>query len=284
MQVIAWCVYSYSAPPQPAPVEFLVCQQVFSHADLQLLGLSVILMRPTSSESLGMGLPLPSVAAACIKETKQNDCICFILLHPWSHASSPLCVHSVFVAGVKGRTVSQDFHMPLLYPVPPLPQLKVYLRLRFSNVEGLDVNIQSTSSLNTPIQREGKQSGSSSVENSTEHTRQYKRNSCETLEDHTMQKYANFLFCCLITSFSKRWLWCVVCEKLCDAYSVEDEITWYKCIFTLFFKAVMQPSLRSSAFLVHTLTSIEWLCPWIFFYHLVQTAPPLDMHTSSNVK
>lgn len=106
---------------------------------------------------------------------------------------------------LKGHTVSQDFHMPP-FTLNPLPQLKVYLRLRFSDVEDLDVNIQSTSSLNTPIQREGKPSGSSSVENSAEHARQYKWNSCETLEDHTMQKYANFLFCCLITSFSKRWL------------------------------------------------------------------------------
>lgn len=53
---------------------------------------------------------------------------------------------------------------PTLNPVHPLPQLKVYLRLRFSDVEDLDVNIQSTSSLNTPIQRKGKPGGSSSVE------------------------------------------------------------------------------------------------------------------------
>lgn len=41
-----------------------------------------------------------------------------------------------------------------LNPLHPLPKLKVYLRLRFSDVEGLNVNTQSTDSLNTPIQTE----------------------------------------------------------------------------------------------------------------------------------
>lgn len=59
---------------------------------------------------------------------------------------------------LKGHTVSQDFHKP--HPAPPTlspsnlnpvhPRLKVYLRLWLSDNEGLNVNIQSTSSLNTP--------------------------------------------------------------------------------------------------------------------------------------
>lgn len=100
---------------------------------------------------------------------KQKDCICFhstrpppptppLPLSPYPMPHHPSVSILFLWLMLKGHTVSQDFHKP--HPAPPTlspsnlnpvhPRLKVYLRLWLSDNEGLNVNIQSTSSLNTP--------------------------------------------------------------------------------------------------------------------------------------
>lgn len=141
MQVIAWCVYSYSAPfSQPAPIRSLLFPSRLSSCWL--------VTRPTNTEPLTQAQGDP-----CHQRRWQNKKIASVStqLSPQPHASSSFCVHSVFVARVKRPHSVSGF--PHTLPLSTFHPLKVYLRLRFSDNEGLKVHIHSSSSPSTPIQR-----------------------------------------------------------------------------------------------------------------------------------
>ena len=160
MQVIAWCVYSYSAPfpslPQLSPFHF---PGRFPHPPTLV-----------HYEANKHWATWHRVTPAIRGDGKTKRLHLFPLNSapppphppPQFHASSSFCVQSVFVARVKRpHSVSGFPQAPPCAPPPPTPtlspsnlnpvhpRLKVYLRLWLSDNEGLNVNIQSTSSLNT---------------------------------------------------------------------------------------------------------------------------------------
>lgn len=98
----------------------------------------------------------------CLHRQRQNKKIASALtqIRPPSPMPHHLSVSYLFLWPALKATqclrISTCSPSSTLNSVHPLPQLKVYLRLRFSPAEYLDVNIQSTTSLHTPLQRKRK--------------------------------------------------------------------------------------------------------------------------------